>query len=261
MLKTLHDPNPVTHVADRVAVTDRNVVVSVRHSIQVVCIHCRQLVVNVRLMAIAKSDLAIQHRPAMIGLAVREPVIERSHLEEIWVVKLSVSDVRILAVRILRWPIPVCVVRRPDRRNQDHRSHGLRRLVELNSRIGLRRVVVHRVLDGRSIQLVLLRADQLRGDQVRMGRLPVELRQLVVRVPMIRETMASVLVMGLMWKNDSRQHAVSVGRNAVSALRLARISSLLPCICNAPLKPVRRGFLSSQFGNLFSCPSVKSLKI
>jgi hypothetical protein len=261
MLKTLRDPNPVIHVADRVVVTGLNEAVSVRDNSPVVCIHFRQLVVNVRLMAIAKSVLAIQRRPAMIGLAVRERVIGRSHLEEIWGVKPSVSDVRILAVRILRWPIPVCVVRRPDHRNRDHRNHGLRRLVELNSRIGPRRVVDHRVLEGRSIQAVLLRAGQLRGDQVRMGRLPVELRQLVVRVPMIRETMASVLVMGLMWKNDSRQHAVSVGRNAVSDLRLARISSLLPCICNAPLKPVRRGFLSSQFGNLFSCPSVKSLKI
>jgi hypothetical protein len=252
----------VTHVADRVeVVTGLNVAVSVRDNTQVVCIHCRQLVVNARLMAIAMSVLAIQRRPAMIDLAVRERVIERSHLDEIWAVKLSVSDVRILAVRILRWPIPVCVVRRPDLRNRDRRSHGLRRWVERNSQIGLRRAVDHRVLEGRSIQVVLLRADQLRGDQVRMGHLPVELRQLVVRVPMIRETMASVLVMGLMWKNDSRQHAVSVGRNAVSDLRLARISSLLPCICNAPVKPVRRGFLSSRFGNLFSCPSVKSLKI
>jgi hypothetical protein len=250
MLKTLRG-NPVTHVADRVAATGRNVVVSVRHSIQVVCTHFRQLVVNVRLMAIAKSVLAIQRRPAMIGLAVRERVIERSHLEEIWGVKPSVSDVRILAVRILQWPIPVCVVRR-----QDPRNHGLRRQVDLNSQTALRRVVDHRVPEGLSNLVVLLR--DVRG---KLDHLPVELRQLAVRVAMIRETMASVLVMGLMWKNDSRQHAVSVGRNAVSALQLARISSLLPCICNAPVKPFRRGFLSSRFGNLFSCPSVKSLKI
>jgi hypothetical protein len=250
MLKTLRG-NPVTHVADRVAATGRNVVVSVRHSIQVVCIRCRQLVENARHKAIVMIDLEILLRPEKIVLAVRERVIGPSHLEKIWGVKPSVSDVRILAVRILQWPIPVCVVRR-----QDPRNHGLRRQVDLNSQTALRRVVDHRVPEGLSNLVVLLR--DVRG---KLDHLPVELRQLAVRVAMIRETMASVLVMGLMWKNDSRQHAVSVGRNAVSALQLARISSLLPCICNAPVKPFRRGFLSSRFGNLFSCPSVKSLKI
>jgi hypothetical protein len=245
MLKTLRG-NPVTHVADRVAVTGRNVVVSVRHSIQVACIHCRQLVANARHKAIAMIDLAILLQLETIVLAVRELVIGPSHLEKIWGVKPSVSDVRILAVRKLRWPILVCVVRR----------HGLRRQVDLNSRIALRRAADHRVPEGLSSQAV-----HLRDVHRKLDHLPVELRQLVVRVAMILETMASVLVMGLMWKNDSRQHAVSVGRNAVSDLRLARISSFLPSICNAPVKAIRRGFLSSRIGNLFSCPSVKSLEI
>jgi hypothetical protein len=250
MLKKLRG-NPVTHVADRVAVTGHNVVVSVRHSIQVVCIHCRQLVANARHKAIAMIDLALRLRPETIVLAVRELVIGPSHLEKIWGVKPSVSDVRILAVRKLRWPILVCVVRRHDLRN-----HGLRRQVDLNSRIALRRAADHRVPEGLSSQAV-----HLRDVHRKLDHLPVELRQLAVRVAMTRETMASVLVMGLMWKNDSRQHAVSVGRNAVSDPRLARISSFLPSICNAPVKAVRRGFLSSRIGNLFSCPSVKSLKI
>jgi hypothetical protein len=250
MLKTLRE-NPVTHVADRVAVTGRNVVVSVRHSIQVACIHCRQLVANARHKAIAMIDLAILLQLETIVLAARELVIGPSHLEKIWGVKPSVSDVRILAVRRLQWPILVCVVRR-----HDLRIHGLRSQVDLNSRTALHRAVDHRVPDGLSSLVV-----HLRDVRDKLDHLPVELRQLVVRVAMILETMASVLVMGLMWKNDSRQHAVSVGRNAVSDLRLARISSFLPSICNAPVKAIRRGFLSSRIGNLFLCPSVKSLKI
>jgi hypothetical protein len=218
MLKKLRE-NPVTHVAGMVAVTVLNVVVSVRDSTQVVCIHCRRLVVNGRPMAIAMSDLAIRLRLEMIVLVVHEQVIALSHLARIWVEKLSVSVVRILVVRRLLWRTPDCVVRR----------HGL------SSRIALRRVVGLRIpddllkVDVRRIQadlnsLVVL----LRDVRARVDHLQVELKRLVVRWPMIRETMPSVLVMGLMWKSDSRQHAVSVGRNAVSALRLVRTSSFLP---------------------------------
>jgi hypothetical protein len=218
MLKTPRE-NPVTHVAGMVAVIGLNVVGSVRDSTQVVCIHCRRLVVNGRPMAIAMSDLAIRLRLEMIVLVVHEQVIALSHLARIWVEKLSVSVVRILVVRRLLWRTPDCVVRR----------HGL------SSRIALRRVVGLRIpddllkVDVRRIQadlnsLVVL----LRDVRARVDHLQVEHRRLVVRWPMIRETMPSVLVMGLMWKSDSRQHAVSVGQNAVSALRLVRTSSFLP---------------------------------
>jgi hypothetical protein len=71
MLKTLRG-NPATHVADMVVVTGLNVVASVRDNTLVVCIPCRQLVVNVRLMAIVKSVLAIQRRPETIVLVVHE---------------------------------------------------------------------------------------------------------------------------------------------------------------------------------------------
>ena len=209
----------MTHVADRVVVIDLNAVGSVRDSIQVVCIPCRQLVVNARHRAIAMSDLAIRLRPETIVREVHEPAIAPSHLEKILAEKPSVSVVRILVVRMLLWRMPDCVVRRHDLSSRI----VLRRVVGLNLRDDLQKVDVRRIQADRSSQVVLLRDVRARVDH-----LQVELRRLVGRWPMIRETMPSVLVMGLMWKNDSRQHAVSVGQNAVSGLRLVRTSSFLP---------------------------------
>jgi hypothetical protein len=134
-------------------------------------------------------------------------VIAPSRLGKILAEKPSVVDDRILVVRILRSRI----------QNSEDRRHGLSR------RIALRTVVGRRIPADRSSEAVLLRDVQVRAD-----RLPDELRRLVSRSSMIREVMLSASGMGLIWKNDSRQHAVSVGRNADSVLRPERINSFLP---------------------------------
>jgi hypothetical protein len=167
MLKTLRE-NPATHVADMVAVTDLNVVVSVLDSTRVVCIPCRRLVVSVRLMAIAMSDLEIRLRPGTIVLGAHEPVIAPSHLGKILVEKPSVVDVRILVVRMLRLRIRTC----------DDRRH------DLSSQIALHRVVGRRMQADRSRQIV-----RLRDVRVRVDHLLGEHRLLVGRLSMIREVM------------------------------------------------------------------------